>query len=234
MYFPPSTTKVVENIQQNSLFALDYSTLVASSESAKFCLSKINIIFLNSRLFMTRLSILNSCRSGVDIYWTNLSPARVLYFEFLTKPAVRLNQILKYPENFWRGEGNRLAPKCKFLQTCLSLSSFHLLYPPPPPLCLALVLALCAKTWTGVSVVSEFFYFFVIAFTRSMHDDRVSTSVRASCNRSNLTHDGFSRRHMDQKHIYIALTFDWSTSRCSLCGCTQLILLFETVKRYNG
>lgn len=132
MYFPPSTTKVVENIQQNSLFALDYSTLVASSESAKFCLSKINIIFLNSRLFMTRLSILNSCRSGVDIYWTNLSPARVLYFEFLTKPAVRLNQILKYPENFWRGEGNRLAPKCKFLQTCLSLSSFHLLYPPPP------------------------------------------------------------------------------------------------------
>lgn len=45
---------------------------------------------------MTHLSVPNSCRSGVDIYWTNLSPARVLYFELLTKPTVRLNQIPKY------------------------------------------------------------------------------------------------------------------------------------------
>jgi len=187
------------NIQQNFPIALDYSTLVTSSRN-EILPVKDKYYFSQLALSRSWLSVPNSCRFSVDIYWTNLSPAHVLYFELLTKPTVRLNQIPKYPENFWRGEGNRIAPKCKFLQAYLLLSSSFTLY-------IFLFFSRprflrCVKTWTEYPSFPNFFSL-LFSFDRCVTIHRISTSVRVSCNRSNLTHDGFSRRHMDQKRIYI-------------------------------
>lgn len=137
---------------------------------------------------ITHLSVLNSCRSGVT--FTELIYLwRVLCFELLAKPVVSRRAFKSNPEisgKLWRGEGNRSVAKCKFLRTHFSLSLVV-------PLCAAL------KLESNISAVSENF-FSVIVFTRSKYNASSRLCLDAS-NRFNLTHDGFARRHMDQKRI---------------------------------
>lgn len=132
-----STTKELFNPRW-----FDYFTLVASSGREILPLEDKYYFSQLALTSMTRLSVPNSSRSGVDIYWTNLSAARVLYFEFLTKPTVRLNQIPKYPENFWRGESNRWLRNANSYRHIFLFLSF-LSSSSPSLLFLSFPLALC-------------------------------------------------------------------------------------------
>lgn len=163
---------------------------------------------------ITRLSVPNSCRSGVDVYWTNLSRARIVFraFNETRSFAARLNQIPKYPKNFWRGEEKAIGPaaKCKFLLAHIFL-------------CLSLFLSFFSlhrtKTWTEYPPFPKFFcYCFhsieawrFIAFLPPCEHPAITSTWRTT------------DFHVDIwiRKAYIELTFDWPVTRCSLCGFTH-------------
>lgn len=172
---------------------------------------------------ITHLSVPNSCRSDVDVYWTNLSLARIVFraFNETRSFAARLNQIPKYPKNFWRGESNRAGCEMQistgiFSSISLFLSFFSLH---------------CAKTWIKYPPFPKFFcYCFYSVEAWRFIAFLPPYEVRASCNHSNLTHDGFSRRHMDQESIYRVDV--WLAGNPMLfVRLHPLILLFEPIQK---
>lgn len=118
---------------------------------------------------ITHLSVPNSCRSGVDVYWTNLSLARIVFraFNETRSSAARLNQIPKYPKNFWRGESNRVDCEMQIPTGIFSISLF-----------LSFFSLHCVKTWTKYP--PHFQNFFVIIFTRSKRDGSLHFYLRTS------------------------------------------------------